>query len=148
MKNISILGSTGSIGRNTLDIVARNPARFAVPALAAGRNLSLIKRQIDKFRPEVVSVIDGEHADRLGDMLGHPVVPKILSGDNGYREIASWKKIDMVVSAISGAAGLLPTIEAIDAGKDIALANKETMVMAGELVVDRAAARGSGYYSC
>ena len=142
MKNISILGSTGSIGRNTLDIVARNPARFAVPALAAGRNLSLIKRQIDKFRPEVVSVIDGEHADRLGDMLGHPVVPKILSGDNGYREIASWKKIDMVVSAISGAAGLLPTIEAIDAGKDIALANKETMVMAGELVVDRAAARG------
>jgi len=142
MKNISILGSTGSIGVNTLDIVARNPSRFKVVALAAGRNLSLFKRQINKFGPEIVSVIDDEHAGKLREMLGYPVVPKILSGDSGYREVASWKKTDMVVSAISGAAGLPPTIEAIDAGKDIALANKETMVMAGELVIARAASRG------
>jgi len=127
---------------NTLDIVARNPSRFKVVALAAGRNLSLLKRQIDKFRPEIVSVIDDEHAGKLREMIRHSAVPKILSGDNGYREVASWKKTDMVVSAISGAAGLLPTIEAIDAGKDIALANKETMVMAGELVTARAASRG------
>ncbi|MEA2013843.1 MAG: 1-deoxy-D-xylulose-5-phosphate reductoisomerase [Thermodesulfobacteriota bacterium] len=142
MKNISILGSTGSIGRNTLDVIARNPARFTVTALAAGRDLSLLKRQIDTFRPEIVSVIDDEHGDKLRDMLENPAVPKIVSGDNGYREVASWGKTDMVVSAISGAAGLSPTIEAIDAGKDIALANKETMVMAGELVIDRAAGRG------
>jgi 1-deoxy-D-xylulose-5-phosphate reductoisomerase len=142
MKNISILGSTGSIGVNTLDIVARNPTRFKAVALAAGRNLSLLKRQIDKFRPEIVSVIDDEHAGKLREILRHSAVPKILSGDNGYREVASWKKANMVVSAMSGAAGLLPTIEAIDAGKDIALANKETMVMAGELVIARAASRG------
>ncbi|MEA3486342.1 MAG: 1-deoxy-D-xylulose-5-phosphate reductoisomerase [Thermodesulfobacteriota bacterium] len=142
MKNISILGSTGSIGVSTLDIVARNPSRFKVVALAAGRNLSLLKRQIDKYGPEIVSVIDDEHAGKLREMLGHSVVPKILSGDNGYREVASWEKTDMVVSAISGAAGLPPTIEAIDAGKDIALANKETMVMAGELVIEKAASRG------
>ena len=142
MKNISILGSTGSIGMNTLDIVARNPSRFKVVALAAGRNLSLFKKQIDKFRPEIVSVIDDEHAGKLRKMLESPALPKILSGDSGYREVASWKKTDMVVSAISGAAGLLPTIEAIDAGKDIALANKETMVMAGQLVIARAASRG------
>jgi len=142
MKNISILGSTGSIGVNTLDIVAQNPSRFKVYALAAGKNLSLLTKQIDIFRPEVVSVIDDEHAQRLREMLGHPSVPEILSGDDGYREVASCKKTDMVVSAISGAAGLSPTIEAIEAGKDIALANKETMVMAGELVIARAASRG------
>ena len=142
MKNISILGSTGSIGVNTLDVIARNPSRFKVVALTAGRNLSLLKKQIDKFDPDIVSVIDDEHAHQLREMLGHPAVPKILSGEGGYREVASWEKTDMVVSAISGAAGLSPTIAAIDAGKDIALANKETMVMAGELVVDRAASRG------
>jgi len=142
MKNISILGSTGSIGVNTLDVVDRNPSIFKVVALAAGRNLSLFKRQIDKFGPEIVSVIDDENAGKLREMLGHPATPKILSGDSGYREVASWGKADIVVSAISGAAGLTPTIEAIDAGKDIALANKETMVMAGELVIARAASKG------
>ncbi|MBW2544235.1 MAG: 1-deoxy-D-xylulose-5-phosphate reductoisomerase [Deltaproteobacteria bacterium] len=142
MKNISILGSTGSIGVNTLDVIARNPLRFKVVALAAGRNLTLLKKQIDEFGPEIVSVIDDEHASRLREMLGHPAELKILSGEGGCREVASWEKTDMVVSAISGAAGLLPTIEAIDAGKDIALANKETMVMAGELVIARAASRG------
>ncbi|MBW2599531.1 MAG: 1-deoxy-D-xylulose-5-phosphate reductoisomerase [Deltaproteobacteria bacterium] len=111
-------------------------------ALTAGRNLSLLKKQINKFKPEVVSVIDDEHAGKLREMLGHLAVPKILSGEGGYREVASWEKTDMVVSAISGAAGLSPTIAAIDAGKDIALANKETMVMAGKLVIARAASRG------
>ena len=142
MKNISVLGSTGSIGVNTLDVASRNPSRFKVVALTAGRNLTLFKQQIDGFNPEIVSVIDDEHADRLREMIGRDAAPKILSGDDGYREVASLKKTDMVVSAISGAAGLSPTIEAINAGKDIALANKETMVMAGELVVSMAASRG------
>jgi len=141
MKNISILGSTGSIGVNTLDIVARNPARFRVVALAAGTNLSLLKRQIGRFKPEIVSVVDEEYAGRLREILRNPAVPKVVSGDDGYREVASLKKTDMVVSAISGAAGLSPTIEAINAGKDIALANKETMVMAGEIVVAEAASQ-------
>ncbi|MCD6486893.1 MAG: 1-deoxy-D-xylulose-5-phosphate reductoisomerase [Syntrophobacterales bacterium] len=142
MKNISILGSTGSIGVNTLDVIARNPSRFKVVALAAGRNLSLLKRQIDEFKPGIVCVIDDERADQLREMLEHCAAPGIVSGDSGYMEVASWEKTDMVVSAISGAAGLLPTISAIDAGKDIALANKETMVMAGELVIAMAANRG------
>ena len=142
MKNISILGSTGSIGVNTLDVITRNPTRFKVVALAAGRNLSLFKRQIDIFGPDIVSVIDDEHAQQLREMLGYSASVKILSGEGGYGEVASWKKAKMVVSAIAGAAGLSPTIAAIDAGKDIALANKETMVMAGELVVERAASRG------
>ncbi len=142
MKTISILGSTGSIGVSTLDVIAGNPSRFKVVALSAGRNLALLKRQIDTFRPEMVSVIDDDHACRLGEMLGHPAAVKILSGESGCAEVASHKGVDMVVSAISGAAGLSPTIAAIDAGKDIALANKETMVMAGGLVMDRAASRG------
>ncbi len=141
MKAISILGSTGSIGVSTLNVIAGNPSRFRVVALAAGRNLELLKRQIETFRPEVVCVIDDDHARRLHAMIGSTAVA-ILSGDAGYREVASHGTADMVVSAMAGAAGLSPTMAAIDAGKDIALANKETMVMAGGLVMERAASRG------
>ena len=141
MKTIAVLGSTGSIGVSTLQVVAGNPSRFKVIALSAGRNLSLFVKQIDTFRPEVVSVIDEDHARRLSDMLERPSVPEILWGDAGYAGIASWDGVDMVVSAMAGAAGLSPTMAAIDAGKDVALANKETMVMAGGLVMENAAAR-------
>ena len=141
MKAISILGSTGSIGVSTLDVITGNPSRFRVVALAAGRNLELLERQIETFRPEVVSVIDDDHARRLHARIGSTAVA-ILSGDAGYREVASHGTADMVVSAMAGAAGLSPTMAAIDAGKDIALANKETMVMAGGLVMERAASRG------
>ncbi|TFG92963.1 MAG: 1-deoxy-D-xylulose-5-phosphate reductoisomerase [Syntrophobacterales bacterium] len=142
MTTISILGSTGSIGVSTLDVIAGNPSRFKVVALSAGRNLTLLKRQIDTFRPEIVSVIDDDHACLLGEMIGSKAAVKIVSGESGCAEVASWEETDMVVSAIAGAAGLSPTMAAIDAGKDIALANKETMVMAGSLVMDRAASRG------
>jgi len=142
MKTVSILGSTGSIGVSTLDVIAESPSRFKVLALCAGRNLALLKRQIEIFRPQLVSVLDNDHAYRLGDMLGHPAAVKIMSGEDGCAEVASHKGVDMVVSAIAGAAGLSPTMVAIDAGKDIALANKETMVMAGRLAMDRAASRG------
>ncbi|MBE9546365.1 MAG: 1-deoxy-D-xylulose-5-phosphate reductoisomerase [Proteobacteria bacterium] len=142
MKNISILGSTGSIGVSTLDVAGSNPSMFRVVALSAGKNVSLLKEQIDKFRPKVVSVLDEDGAYRLKEMLDSSPQVKILWGADGYREVASVKEVDMVVSAIVGAAGLLPTMEAIDAGKDIALANKETMVMAGSLVVEKAASKG------
>lgn len=141
MKTISILGSTGSIGVSTLDVVAGSPSRFRVSALCAGRNLALLKRQVETFRPEIVSVIDDDHARRLRDMLGSAAV-EILSGDAGCAQVASHRGVEMVVSAMAGAAGLSPTMAAIDAGKDIALANKETMVMAGGLVMERAASRG------
>jgi 1-deoxy-D-xylulose-5-phosphate reductoisomerase len=138
MKNISILGSTGSIGVNALDVIGNNPDRFKIVALSAGANVKLLGRQIDQFRPEVVSVIDEEHARELKKIVNASLRTDILFGPEGYREVASVKKADMVISAMVGSAGLLPTIEAIEAGKDIALANKEVMVMAGALVVEKA----------
>ena len=143
MKTIVVLGSTGSIGVSTVDIVIGNPSRFKIVALSAGRNLSLLAKQIQALRPEVVSVIDEAHACRLKDMIGHASVPVILWGEEGSTRVASWRGADIVVSAIAGAAGLSPTMAAIEAGKDIALANKETMVMAGGIVMDRAASRGA-----
>ena len=141
MKNISLLGSTGSIGVSTLDVVASHPAEFAVSALAGGRNISLLKEQIERFRPRLAVVIDDEHAEKLKNILNNSATA-ILSGEEGYREAASFAEADIVVSAIVGAAGLIPTLEAIDAGKDVALANKETLVMAGGLVLRKAAAKG------
>jgi 1-deoxy-D-xylulose-5-phosphate reductoisomerase len=142
MKNISILGSTGSIGTSTLEVIKENHSQFGVISLAAGRNISLLKSQIEQFEPKVVSVIDKAHAEQLRVMLGTSKKTEILYGVEGYCEVASLREVDMVVSAIVGAAGLLPTFHAIEAGKDIALANKETMVMAGNLVVERALSRG------
>ena len=142
MKNIAILGSTGSIGVSTVEVVLQNPSRFTICALAAGRNIELMKKQIERFRPRIASVIDKDHAERLRDMLGRSSETKILWGEEGYREVATCQGVEMVLSAIVGAAGLLPTVDAIEAGKDIALANKETMVMAGSLVVEKAKSMG------
>jgi 1-deoxy-D-xylulose-5-phosphate reductoisomerase len=143
MKNISILGSTGSIGVSSLDVIVKNPTRYKVLALSAGKNLKLLKEQIDHFNPVIVSVLNQDYADQLIDMLKRSQsVTKVVWGEEGYREVASLNGVHMVISAIVGAAGLLPTIEAIEAGKDIALANKETMVMAGSLVVEKAKTKG------
>ncbi|MBT8489772.1 MAG: 1-deoxy-D-xylulose-5-phosphate reductoisomerase [Deltaproteobacteria bacterium] len=143
MKNISILGSTGSIGVSSLDVIVKNPTRYKVLALSAGKNLKLLKEQIDRFKPEIVSVLNQDYADQLIDMLKHSsLMTKVVWGEEGYREVASLNRVHMVISAIVGAAGLLPTMEAINAGKDIALANKETMVMAGSLVVEKAKTKG------
>mgnify|MGYP001304151293 CR=1 FL=1 len=141
MKKISLLGSTGSIGTSTLDVIKKNPDRFEVMALSAGRNVELLKKQIECFKPPVAAVIDSDHASRLKDELGKWSKTKILWGVEGYEEIASLANVDMVVSAIVGAAGLIPTVTAVEAGKDVALANKETMVMAGPIVVEKAASR-------
>jgi 1-deoxy-D-xylulose-5-phosphate reductoisomerase len=142
MKRISLLGSTGSIGVSTLDVIGSHPNEFAVTALAAGRNVLLLKEQIDRFRPVLATVIDEEHARELRGLLGPSSATTVFSGREGYREAAAAADADMVVSAMVGAAGLLPTLDAIDAGRDIALANKEALVMAGGIVLRKAADNG------
>ena len=138
MKKITILGSTGSIGLSTLDVIGKNPGRFQVVALAAGQNVKLLKNQIEILKPKIVSVNTKENALKLRQALSPNIKVKILYGKEGLNDIASFPEAKIVVSAISGAAGLMPTLAAIEAGKDIALANKETMVMAGEIVNRRA----------
>ncbi|MEN6638027.1 MAG: 1-deoxy-D-xylulose-5-phosphate reductoisomerase [Smithella sp.] len=138
MKKITILGSTGSIGVSALDVLEKNPRKFRVAALAAGHNVVLLARQILKFRPAVVSVRTRQDARRLCDMLGSKHQIPVLYDEAGAEEVAAYPGADMVLSAISGAAGLKPTMAAMEAGKDIALANKETMVIAGPLVTKKA----------
>jgi len=141
-KGVAILGSTGSIGTSTLGLVSRFEDRFRVVALAAGRRVSNLKEQIDRFAPELVSVSDPRDAAELERALGRGA-PRILSGAEGLRAVATVPGADVVVAAMVGAAGLDPTLAAIDAGRDIALANKEVMVVAGELVRRRAAEAGA-----
>lgn len=142
MKNISILGSTGSIGVNALDVISKRRDQFRIVALAAGRNIDLLEKQIDMFAPRLVSVIDEDHAKALERRFRPGSKVKVVFGDDGYRSVAADGEVDMVLSAMVGAAGLLPTLAAIEAGKDIALANKETLVMAGRLVMEKAKAHG------
>lgn len=142
MKHLSILGSTGSIGCNALEIVEMFPERFAVKALTAKNNTFLLARQIERFNPEIAVVFDETRALELKSMLPSGTSVEILHGEDGYRTAATLYSIDMVVIAVVGAAGLMPTLAAIDAGKNIALANKETLVMAGEIVVKRAEING------
>ncbi len=141
MKHLSILGSTGSIGVNTLEIVAEHPDRFRVVAMTAGRNLELLQEQIRRFRPSLVAVLHPADAETLKAMLGSSA-PPIVSGIEGLIACACHEEAEMVLSAIVGAAGLIPTLAAIEAGKDIALANKETLVTAGSLVMAAVARKG------
>ncbi len=141
VKRLSILGSTGSIGRSTLEVVRARPGRFRVEALAAGNNINLLAGQIEEFGPSYVSVLDEAGALELKRRYGDRL--EVGHGIEGASRAASLEGVDMVVAAISGAAGLLPTMAAIEAGKDIALANKETMVAAGPLVTERARETGS-----
>ncbi len=133
MKAISILGSTGSVGVTTLDVVGRFTDRFRVVAMAAGRNLDLLTEQVKRFRPELVSVATPELARELADRLGDPRVT-IMHGLEGASAVATHPDAKLVMSALVGAMGLQPTLAAIKAGKDIAFANKEVLVIAGELI--------------
>ncbi len=133
MKAISIIGSTGSVGVTTLDVVSRFPDRFRVVALAAGRNLELLADQIRRFRPELVSVETPELARDLTQRL-RPHEVTILHGGEGVVAVATHPEAKLVMSALVGALGLAPTLAAIKAGKDIAFANKEVLVVAGEVV--------------
>jgi 1-deoxy-D-xylulose-5-phosphate reductoisomerase len=145
MKKLTILGSTGSIGVSTLEIVAAHPDKFEIVALTAGNNLDLLKRQIEKFSPQVVAVVTAESAKKLNGMLNGKK-PEILCGIPGMIKVASATDATMVVAAIVGSAGLVPAVAAIKAGKDIALANKETLVAAGRLVMDLVEQHGVKLY--
>jgi len=141
-KRLAILGSTGSIGRSTLSVVAEHPEEFAVVGLAAGENVVVLAQQIQEFRPALVSVKDEAVAARLRELLPRDSTPRILAGPEGVREVATASGADLVVSAMVGAVGLAPTLAAIEAGVPVALANKETLVAAGPLVMAAAKARG------
>ncbi|MGH7231458.1 MAG: 1-deoxy-D-xylulose-5-phosphate reductoisomerase [Nitrospiraceae bacterium] len=141
MKDIVILGSTGSIGTNTLDIVAKFPDQFRVIGLTAGTNDEKLEEQIRVFKPRTVALTDVRAAERLRGRCADTSV-EILSGVQGVASVAELSDSHLVVSAIVGGAGLVPTLAAIRAGKPIALANKEPMVMAGKLMQEEARLRG------
>jgi 1-deoxy-D-xylulose-5-phosphate reductoisomerase len=142
MKRLSILGSTGSVGRNVLRVVDQFPERFSVVALGAGRNVRLLAEQVMRFTPEVAVVLDEDLACQLKKMVTGVKGLEILHGSDGYRAAATSSSADVVVSAMVGSAGLLPTMAAVEAGKPVALANKESLVMAGELVMGTARRNG------
>jgi 1-deoxy-D-xylulose-5-phosphate reductoisomerase len=136
VKAISLLGSTGSIGTQTLDIVTDHPDQFRIVGLAAGNNVELMAQQIRQFRPEIAAICN---PDKLPDLKAAVAdlnpQPVLLAGEEGVIEVARYNEADVVVTGIVGCAGLLPTIAAIEAGKDIALANKETLIAGGPVVL-------------
>lgn len=145
MKSISILGSTGSIGQSTLSVLSSLEDQFAVAALAAGRDVEGLSRQIARFHPRLVSVTRPEDVAALRERLlglGAEKMPEIMCGEEGLVSVAALPEADIVVSATVGAVGFLPTYKALSLGKRVCLANKETLVMAGELMTR--AARESG----
>ncbi|MBD2256490.1 1-deoxy-D-xylulose-5-phosphate reductoisomerase [Pseudanabaena sp. FACHB-2040] len=136
MKAITLLGSTGSIGTQTLDIVQQHPDKFRLVGIAAGNNVELLAQQVRQFRPEIVAICNeakiGELRDAIADLDPQPI---ILAGDDGIVEVARYGDAEAVVTGIVGCAGLLPTLAAIEAGRDIALANKETLIAGGPVVL-------------
>jgi len=142
MKNITILGSTGSIGTNALKVIQANPDKYRCIGLAAGKNIELLIKQINAFHPKVVCVLDEKLASELNNQLKDRFNPKVFYGTEGFIHLATLDEVDTVISAMTGAAGLLPTYEAVKTGKDIALANKEAIVMAGSLIMAEAEEQG------
>jgi 1-deoxy-D-xylulose-5-phosphate reductoisomerase len=140
MKKIVVLGSTGSIGVSTLDVAAAFPDALRVVGLGARRNITVLHGQIERFHPLMVAVSDESKARELRDRVGGMV--EVLGGEEGIARLARMEEADTVVSAIVGAVGLVPTLEAIRAGKGIALANKEVLVCGGEIIMGEASARG------
>ncbi len=141
MKTLSLLGSTGSIGVNTLEIVAQHPDRFQVMAIAGGSNIEKIEEQILQFRPKLVSVADAESARYLRNRIAAKK-PEILYGLDGLMAVATHPETEMVVSALAGSVGLAPTLAAIRAQKSLAIANKEPLVMAGEILARESREKG------
>ncbi len=139
MKALSLLGSTGSIGTNTLRVTSSFPNEFRVVGLSGGKNTSLLASQVETIRPEIVSCGDGSSSAELQSLLrqrGYPMgSTRFVHGVEGHTEVSCHPESSMVLSAMSGAAGLLPTYRALEQGKSVALANKETLVMAGELMM-------------
>ncbi len=152
MKKIAILGSTGSIGTQTLEVVDAYPNEFKVVALSAGENISLLDRQIRKYHPAIVSVKSKKEEKILSDLLADMVgggddLPQIYYGMDGLIKVSEYEESDLLVTAIVGMIGIRPTIAAIAKGKDIALANKETLVTAGHLIMPMIKEKGVHIYS-
>ena len=144
MKNISLLGSTGSIGTQTLDVIRRNKD-INVVAMAAGTRIHELEKQVREFKPQLVCVSTQELAQELKVMLADMDV-KVVFGQEGLVEVATIKEADIVLTAVVGMMGIIPTIEAIKAHKDIALANKETLVTAGHIIMKLAKECGVNIY--
>ncbi len=142
MKNICLLGSTGYIGTNALKIIRNNPDRYRIIALGGGRNIDLLLNQIKEFKPLFAVVINSHLANKLKSELNNATNIEILYGTKGYSEIASLSDVNIAIAAMTGSAGLVPTFSAITAGKDVALANKETLVMAGSLLINESKKSG------
>ena len=142
MKNLAILGSTGSIGRNALNVVDANPTRLKVVALAAGDNAMLLAEQAQRYQPAIVAMATSDGVDRLRQAWGAAPRPRIDAGQDGLIAVATHPDVELVICASSGTAALEAVVAAIDAGKAIALANKEVLVMAGALVMEAARRRG------
>lgn len=141
MKNISVLGSTGSIGTQTLDVVRKSEGELKVSALAAGRDISGLEKQVREFKPGLVCVGDADLAGDLKTAL-KDTETKVVSGMEGLIEVSTVPEADTVVTAVVGMMGIKPTISAIESGKDIALANKETLVTAGHIIMPLAKEKG------
>lgn len=137
-KSISLLGSTGSVGRQAVEVIQEHPESFEVVALAALANISELEKQIHLLQPKVVAVYNEEKAKELASRVS----TKVVAGMEGLLEAATYPGADLVLNSVMGSVGLSPTMAAIEAGKDIALANKETLVVAGELVMAAAARKG------
>lgn len=140
VKYISILGSTGSIGTSALDVVTSHPEHFKIIGLTANHNIDLLEKQIYTFYPRIVSVSTKELADALRKRI--PTDTKVTYGTDGLIEVATHPDSNLVLSSVVGVSGLLPTIEALKAKKDIAIANKETLVAAGHIVTELAKQNG------
>jgi len=134
LKNICLLGSTGYIGTNSLKVIKESPERYRIVALGAGRNIDLLINQIKEFKPQFAAVINSDLANDLKTRLNTRINTEILYGTEGYVEIATLSEVNIAIAAMTGSSGLLPTFSAIAAGKDVALANKETLVIAGSLL--------------
>lgn len=141
-KRIAILGSTGSIGLNTLSVIDHFPEHFEVAGLTAGNNIELLSRQVKRYRPAKVAILNSDKKERLKRLIDSSKV-RIFDGLNGFNEIAISPEVDLIVAAMAGSGGLIPIFEAVKKGKTIALANKEPMVMAGGLVLKEAARSGA-----
>ena len=142
MRKISILGSTGSIGKQTLDVVREHKDKFEVVAISANSSIDLLLEQIKEFKPKYVAVYNEEASQKLKSMIPNDINIEVLSGMEGLKTISSLPEIDVLLTAIVGMIGLVPTLEAIKNEKDIALANKETLVCAGNLVMSEAKKNG------
>jgi len=146
MKQLTILGATGSIGQSTLDIVARHPDLYAIYALTANSNHQKMQQLCHQFEPPFVVMRDADSAQRLAEAIAD-LATEVLTGEAGLAEVAAADKVDVVVAAIVGAVGLMPTLAAVRAGKRILLANKEALVMAGALFMDEVQQRGADFWT-